>query len=73
MVLILGVMVYQGNVSEAVPMATTFTYQGRLMDANFPADGLYDLLFVLFDGPESPGDGRLYCPTLPGWMFGHGR
>ena len=30
-------------------MGTAFTYQGRLMDANVPADGRYDLQFKLFD------------------------
>jgi hypothetical protein len=35
--------------SWAAPMGTAFTYQGRLIDANKPADGLYDLQFKLFD------------------------
>jgi hypothetical protein len=30
-------------------MKTAFTYQGRLMDANNPADGLYDFQFKLYD------------------------
>jgi hypothetical protein len=30
-------------------MGTVFTYQGRLIDANGPADGLYDFQFKLFD------------------------
>jgi len=51
MVLILGLMVFQVSVSEAAPMGTAFTYQGRLMDANVPADGLYDLQFSLFPDP----------------------
>ena len=34
------------------PMGTAFTYQGRLMDANNPADGLYDFQFKLFDDPN---------------------
>lgn len=36
--------------SEA--MGTAFTYQGRLMDSNSPADGVYDLLFKLFNEPN---------------------
>jgi hypothetical protein len=32
-------------------MGTAWTYQGRLMDANDPADGLYDFEFRLFDDP----------------------
>ena len=56
LVFCLGLMVCQANVSEAAPMGTAWTYQGRLMDANFPADGLYDFIFGLFDGPEGPGE-----------------
>jgi hypothetical protein len=33
----------------AVPMGTAFTYQGRIIDANSPADGLYDFKFKLYD------------------------
>ncbi|MHC4641242.1 MAG: tail fiber domain-containing protein [Planctomycetota bacterium] len=51
MVLILGLMVCQVNVSEAAPMGTAFTYQGRLMDANGPADGQYDFEFRLYADP----------------------
>jgi hypothetical protein len=31
------------------PMGTAFTYQGRLIDSNDVADGLYDLSFRLYD------------------------
>ena len=37
------------QVSKAVPMGTAFTYQGRLMDANEPADGIYEFEFKLYD------------------------
>jgi len=37
----------------AAPMGTAFTYQGRLMDANEPADGLYDFQFRLYDDPNA--------------------
>ena len=40
------------NLSSAAPMGTAWTYQGRLMDANMPADKLYDFQFELFDSPE---------------------
>jgi len=33
-------------------MGTAFTFQGRLMDSNSPADGLYDLKFKLYDNAE---------------------
>lgn len=39
------------SVSKAAPMGTVITYQGRLLDANEPADGLYDFGFRLFDDP----------------------
>ncbi|MHC4623534.1 MAG: hypothetical protein ACYS4W_06485, partial [Planctomycetota bacterium] len=49
LVLALGLMVWQVKVSEAGPMGTTFTYQGRLMDSNSPAEGEYDFEFTLYD------------------------
>jgi N-acetylneuraminic acid mutarotase len=45
----LGVFVCVVEPSEAEPMGTAFTYQGRLMNANKPADGLYDFQFKLYD------------------------
>jgi len=39
------------NLSHAVPMGTAWTYQGKLMDANGPVDGLYDFQFTLFNDP----------------------
>ncbi|MHC4643016.1 MAG: hypothetical protein ACYS32_15345, partial [Planctomycetota bacterium] len=49
--LIVCLMVLLAKVSEAVSMGSVFTYQGRLMDANGPGDGLYDFEFKLFDDP----------------------
>jgi hypothetical protein len=34
---------------SALAQGTAFTYQGRLNDANGPANGSYDLIFTLFD------------------------
>ena len=42
--------------SGAEPMGTAFTYQGRLYDANEPADGIYEFEFELFDDLDSPWD-----------------
>jgi len=42
-------MVCAAKVSKAAPMGTAFTYQGRLIDANSVADGLYDFQFKLYD------------------------
>ncbi|MHC4867736.1 MAG: hypothetical protein ACYTEX_27000, partial [Planctomycetota bacterium] len=33
-------------------MGTAFTYQGRLLDANDAAEGLYDFRFALYDAPS---------------------
>lgn len=43
------------SVVEAAPLGTAFTYQGRLIDSNDPADGLYDMRFKLYD-TVSDGD-----------------
>ncbi len=51
LVLALGLMVCSAKVSEAAPMGTAFTYQGRLMDANGPAEGQYDFEFKLWMDP----------------------
>jgi hypothetical protein len=51
LVLVLGLMVWQANVVKAEPMGTAFTYQGRLIDANEPADGQYDFQFKLHGNP----------------------
>lgn len=48
-ILALGLMVSLTQVGKAEPMGTAWTYQGRLMDTNEPADGLYDFQFKLFD------------------------
>jgi len=50
--LTLGLVLLRPEVSEAAPLGTAFTYQGRLMDANGPADGLYDFEFRLYDAVE---------------------
>jgi len=49
LVVVSAIMVWPAEVSEAVPMGTIFTYQGRLIDANDAADGLYDFRFSLYD------------------------
>jgi hypothetical protein len=40
----------QGELIEEVP-AKAITYQGRLLDGDIAADGLYDLQFSLYDAP----------------------
>lgn len=51
-ILVLGLMVYSAKVSKAAPMGTAWTYQGRLIDANSVADGVYDFLFKLYNEPN---------------------
>jgi len=42
-------LVWLVGFAEAAPMGTVFTYQGRLIDSNSPADGEYDFQFQLYD------------------------
>lgn len=37
------------NIEAATALGTGFTYQGRLTDAGSPANGTYDLRFILYD------------------------
>jgi len=47
---ILALIVCQNNISKAAElMGTDFTYQGHLYDANYPANGIYDFTFELYD------------------------
>ncbi|MEX0782014.1 MAG: hypothetical protein WD557_05140 [Dehalococcoidia bacterium] len=39
----------ESRVSSLVALGSGFTYQGRLTDASAPANGAYDLRFILFD------------------------
>jgi len=50
---ILVIALGMAGVGWADPMGTAFTYQGRLVDANSPADGEYDLDFELYDAPDA--------------------
>ena len=59
LVLVLGLMVWPGNPVNAAPMGTAFRYQGQLMDAGGPANGIYDLAFVLYPVPDGPAEGEL--------------
>ncbi len=52
LILAFAVVLWQAEVSNAEPMGTAWTYQGRLMDANLPADQFYDFRFRLFDEPS---------------------
>ncbi|MHC4648461.1 MAG: hypothetical protein ACYTBJ_23630, partial [Planctomycetota bacterium] len=47
--IVLALFFWSAGVIEAVEMGTAFTYQGRLMDSNEAADGVYEFEFKLFD------------------------
>lgn len=44
-------MSWMSHRGGAEPLGTAWTYQGRLIDVNEPADGLYDFQFKVFDAP----------------------
>jgi len=62
LVLALGLMLWPVEVSEAAEMGTAFTYQGRLIDANSAAEGLYDFQFKLFDDANTITGTQLGSP-----------
>jgi len=64
LVLALGLMVCLVEIGEAVPMGTAFTYQGRLIDANIPANGLYDLQFKIYDHADPCSGAEVAPPVL---------
>ncbi len=51
-VLALGLILCHACICEAEEMGTAFTYQGRLMDKNKPADGPYSFQFRLYDSND---------------------
>ena len=42
----------EGSSWSQVPDDATFTYQGQLTESGVPANGFYDFMFRLFDGPD---------------------
>jgi len=49
LIALFAVVLCFGPVGLAGPVGTAFTYQGRLIDSNNAADGLYDFQFKLYD------------------------
>ena len=39
------------NLSKAEPVDSVFTYEGYFWDGEQPADGIYDLVLMLYDDP----------------------
>ena len=52
LILLLAILNLAYVAVTAAPLGTAFTYQGRLNDGGQPANGRYDLKFILFDVPE---------------------
>jgi len=52
MILTVTLMICNSQIVNAAPMGTAFTYQGRLMDDDGPADGVFEFQFELYDLPE---------------------
>jgi hypothetical protein len=52
--LVLAALLLCAGVASGQGQTTSFTYQGRLTDANNPANGNYDLQFGLFDNASGP-------------------
>ncbi len=55
LILASGLLVCLPKVGTSETMGTAFTYQGRLIDVNELADGLYDFQFKLFDSAGGVG------------------
>jgi len=53
---VLALMVSLAHVGKPAPIGTAWTYQGRFMDDNRPADGIYDLECKIFDSSDPCAD-----------------
>jgi len=49
--LVIGLLLSVVGTTNAAPLGTAFTYQGRLADGTNAANNLYDLDFALFEAP----------------------
>jgi hypothetical protein len=46
--IIFALLISLGSLTQAAPLGTAFTYQGSLTDGGSPANGTYDLKFMLY-------------------------
>jgi hypothetical protein len=51
---------------QAEALGTGFTYQGHLVQNGVPATGLFDVRFLLLDGPDPATANILGSTTVPG-------
>jgi hypothetical protein len=65
-------MLWTGQAAIAGPVGTAFTYQGRVLDFNEPANGICDFRFMLFGSPDAEDllDGRTIedVPVVDGFF-----
>ena len=54
-ILLMAAALCMAGVACGDPMGTAFTYQGRLTDANSPAEGLYDFEFAVYNALDGGG------------------
>src|ERR1051325_8017723 len=52
----IGLLALAGGVTQAAPLGTAFTYQGRLDQNSQPANGNYTMRFALYDAPAPGGN-----------------
>lgn len=57
MLTILALVLYCLDLVQGAPVGTEFTYQGRLIDTNSPAEGQYDFIFRIY-AAKSDGNQR---------------
>jgi hypothetical protein len=58
---LITVLAFSVGITSAFAQGTAFTYEGRLNDGSAPANGVYDLRFLLFDVPTG---GSLIAPPI---------
>ncbi len=56
-------LVFSGVLTQASPVGTAFTYNGRLMDGGDPANGRYDFTFTLHSAESVPAQVGLPLTT----------
>ena len=59
---ILTLLISLGGTGLAAPLGTAITYHGRLTDGGSPANGLYDMQFILYDALYGGGQQGLVVP-----------
>ena len=73
LLMVISLLGLLGGVHPAAAIGTTFTYQGRLVDAGTPATGLYDMRYTVWDsavGGLQVGGAMVLAPvSVSGGLF----